>query len=249
MIGMSKADSEVELALLEHCVRDDLGDKAPRAMAVLRPLKVILDNWPEGELKPVEIENHPDHPEMGTRTVHFGRELFVEQDDFMEVPAKKYFRLYPGNEVRLKGAYIIRCGSCEKDANGQVTALHCTVDLNSFSGTEGGNRRVKGTLHWVSAADAMPIEARLYEPLLNDMVPEDEEGETVEKKDFISRLNPDSLTVVHGVAEKVLADAEVGTTFQFMRNGYFCKDPDSTETETVYNRTVGLKDTWAKQAK
>lgn len=249
MIGMSKADSEVELALLEHCVRDDLGDKAPRAMAVLKPLKVILDNWPEGEIKPVEIENHPDHSEMGTRTVHFGRELFVEQDDFMEVPAKKYFRLYPGNEVRLKGAYIIRCGSCEKDANGQVTALHCTVDLNSFSGTEGGNRRVKGTLHWVSAADAMPIEARLYEPLLNDMVPEDEEGETVEKKDFISRLNPDSLTVVHGVAEKVLADAEVGTTFQFMRNGYFCKDPDSTETETVYNRTVGLKDTWAKQAK
>ena len=260
-IGMSKADSTVDFALLESCVRDDLGDKSPRAMAVLRPLKVVLTNWPEDRVETLEMENHPDHPEMGTHKVHFGRELFIEQDDFMEVPAKKFQRMYPGFEVRLKGAYIVRCDACVKNENGIVTEVHCTVDMDSASGTEGGNRKIKGkVLHWVSAQDAVPFEARLYEPLLNALdegveeeADETAEGETtaapVNKKDFISRLNPNSLTVVRGVAEPVIGDCAPGTTFQFLRTGYFCKDPDSTAELPVFNRTVGLRDTYAKQAK
>ena len=251
-IGLSKADSVVDYALLEHFVRDDLGSRAPRVMAVLNPLKVVLTNWPENETREIELENHPDHPEWGKRTLTFSREIYVERDDFMEVPAKKYFRLYPGNEVRLKGAYIIRCDECIKDENGLVTELRCTVDLDSASGTPGAERKVKGTLHWVSAADCVPIEARLYEPLLSETVEEEteEEEETVrDKKDFISRLNPDSKKVLHGFAEKCTVDAEEGKTFQFLRNGYFCKDPDSTPEMPVFNRTVGLKDTWAKISK
>ena len=260
-IGMSKADSTVDFALLESCVRDDLGDKSPRAMAVLRPLKVVLTNWPEDRVETLEMENHPDHPEMGTHKVHFGRELFIEQDDFMEVPAKKFQRMYPGFEVRLKGAYIVRCDACVKNENGIVTEVHCTVDMDSASGTEGGNRKIKGkVLHWVSAQDAVPFEARLYEPLLNALdegveeeADETAEGETtaapVNKKDFISRLNPNSLTVVRGLAEPVVGGCVPGTTFQFLRTGYFCKDPDSTAELPVFNRTVGLRDTYAKQAK
>ncbi|MCH5286642.1 MAG: glutamine--tRNA ligase/YqeY domain fusion protein [Christensenellaceae bacterium] len=255
-IGMSKADSVVDFALLEHCVRDDLGAKAPRAMAVLRPLKVVLTNWPEGETKALEIENHPDHPEMGTRTVTFGRELYIEQEDFMEVPAKKYQRMFPGNEVRLKGAYIVKCEDCVKDEAGNVVEVRCTVDFDSLSGSAGADRKIKGkTLHWVSAADAVPFEARLYEPLLmneGDMEAEEtEDGENVvpDKKDFISRLNPNSLTVLEGVAEPCVLSVEDGTTFQFLRSGYFCKDPDSTPDKPVYNRVVGLRDTFAKQNK
>ena len=246
-IGMSKADSTVDYAVLEHCVRDVLGETSLRAMAVLRPLKVILTNWPENETKSVTLENHPDHPELGTHEISFGRELYIEQDDFMEVPVKKYQRMFPGNEVRLKGAYIVRCDSCVKDAEGNITEVHCTVDLNSFSGSAGADRKIKGkTLHWVSAQDCIPFEARLYEPLLSDELPEEEEE--TDKKDFISRLNPESLQVCRGYAEKILADAENGTTFQFLRTGYFCKDPDSTADLPVYNRTVGLRDTFAKQA-
>ena len=177
----------------------------------------------------------------------------------MEVPAKKFQRMYPGFEVRLKGAYIVRCDECVKDADGQVIEVHCTVDMDSASGTAGADRKIKGkVLHWVSAVDAVPFEARLYDPLLNAMEdleeePEAEtEGETaapVNKKDFISRLNPNSLTVLHGVAEPAVRDCEPGTTFQFLRTGYFCKDPDSTPEMPVYNRTVGLRDTYAKQAK
>ena len=247
-IGMSKADSTVDYAVLEHCVRDVLGESAPRAMAVLDPVKVILDNWPEGETKAVILENHPDHPEMGERTLTFGKELWIDREDFMEVPVKKYQRMFPGNEVRLKGAYIVRCESCEKDADGSVTAVHCTVDLDSFSGSAGADRKIKGkTLHWVPAGDCIPFEARLYEPLLNDDVEEDEDAP--DKKDFIARLNPESLKVMRGYAEKVIAGAETGSSFQFLRTGYFCKDPDSTEALPVYNRTVGLRDTFAKQTK
>ncbi len=167
----------------------------------------------------------------------------------MEVPAKKYQRMFPGNEVRLKGAYIVRCDDCVKDAEGNVTEVRCTVDLDSFSGSAGADRKIKGkTLHWVSAADCIPFEARLYEPLLNDDAAEDEE-DAPDKKDFISRLNPESLTVCRGFAEKVIGSAEPGATFQFLRTGYFCKDPDSTPDLPVYNRTVGLKDTFAKQSK
>ena len=249
-IGMSKADSVVDFAVLEHCVRDDLGQRAPRAMAVLNPLKVVLTNWPEGETKEVTLENHPDHPEMGTRTIRLGRELYIEQEDFMEVPAKKYQRMFPGNEVRLKGAYIVMCTGCAKDENGNVTEVYCTVDFDSFSGSEGADRKIKGkTLHWVPADNCVPFEGRLYEPLLAEELPEDEDGETVDKKDFISRLNPDSLTVVKGYAEHRVAEAPVGTTYQFLRTGYFCKDPDSTDVLPVFNRAVGLKDTFAKQAK
>ena len=252
-IGMSKADSTVDFAFLEHCVRDDLGARAPRVMAVLKPLKVVLTNWPEDKKESITLENHPDHPEFGTRTITFSRELYVEQDDFMEVPAKKYFRLYPGNEVRLKGAYIIRCDECVKNDQGEVVELHCTVDLDSASGTPGADRKVKGTLHWVSAEDCVPFEARLYEPLLTDEIPEEETEEegygASAKKDFISRLNPNSITVLNGYAERCAAEAESGTTYQFLRNGYFCKDPDSTADHPVFNRTVGLKDTWAKLSK
>ena len=249
-IGMSKADSVVDFAVLEHCVRDDLGQRAPRAMAVLNPLKVVLTNWPEGETKEVTLENHPDHPEMGTRTIRLGRELYIEQEDFMEVPAKKYQRMFPGNEVRLKGAYIVMCTGCAKDENGNVTEVYCTVDFDSFSGSEGADRKIKGkTLHWVPADDCVPFEGRLYEPLLAEELPEDEDGETVDKKDFISRLNPDSLTVVKGYAEHCVAEAPVGTTYQFLRTGYFCKDPDSTDALPVFNRAVGLKDTFARQTK
>jgi len=256
-IGMSKADSTVDYALLESCVRDDLGATCARAMAVLRPLKVVLTNWPEGEVKHIEVENHPDHPEMGTHTVSFGREIYIEQDDFMEVPAKKFQRMYPGFEVRLKGAYIVRCDDCVKDENGNIVEVHCTVDMDSASGTEGANRKIKGkVLHWVSADDCVPFEARLYEPLLveeGDMV-EDEETEGAEaaapaKKDFISRLNPNSLEVVSGYAEAFVKEAETGTTYQFLRTGYFCKDPDSTPDKPVFNRVVGLRDTFAKQVK
>ncbi|MCQ2458616.1 MAG: glutamine--tRNA ligase/YqeY domain fusion protein [Clostridia bacterium] len=249
VIGMSKADSVVDFAVLEHCVREDLGDKAARAMAVLDPVKVILTNWPEGETKTVTLENHPDHPEMGTRTLTLGRELYIEREDFMEEPVKKYQRMYPGNEVRLKGAYIVKCEGCEKDENGNITAVLCTVDFDSFSGSEGADRKIKGkTLHWVPAGECFPFEARLYESLLNDDMTDDDENET-DKKDFISRLNPDSLKVFRGVAEKCLAEAQTGDTFQFLRTGYFCKDPDSTAELPVFNRVVGLKDSFAKQTK
>lgn len=249
VIGMSKADSVVDFAVLEHCVREDLGDKAARAMAVLDPVKVILTNWPEGETKTVTLENHPDHPEMGTRTLTLGRELYIEREDFMEEPVKKYQRMYPGNEVRLKGAYIVKCEGCEKDENGNITAVLCTVDFDSFSGSEGADRKIKGkTLHWVPAGECFPFEARLYESLLNDDMTDDDENET-DKKDFISRLNPGSLKVFRGVAEKCLAEAQTGDTFQFLRTGYFCKDPDSTAELPVYNRVVGLKDSFAKQTK
>ena len=254
-IGMSKADSVVDLALLESCVRDDLGETSPRAMAVLRPLKVEFTNWPEDRVEELTVENHPDHPEMGTRTLHFSRFAWIEQDDFMEEPVKKFQRMYPGFEVRLKGAYIVRCDGCEKDADGNVVKVLCTVDFDSASGTPGADRKIKGkTLHFVSEEDAVPFEARLYEPLLTDEeVDSDEAAEGEEdapaagKKDFISRLNPDSMKVLRGFAEPCVRDCPEGSTFQFLRTGYFCKDPDSTDALPVYNRTVGLRDTFAKQ--
>jgi glutaminyl-tRNA synthetase len=245
--GMSKAASEIDLALLEHCVRDNLGEVAPRAMAVLHPLKLVLTNWPEGETDEITLENHPAHPEMGTHTAQFGRVLYIEQEDFMEDAPKKFFRLKPGGEVRLKGAYIIRCDEVVKDENGQVTELRCTADLESRSGSAGAERKVKGTLHWVNAAEALPFEARLYEPLLLDEagIEEDVEGEEAApaKKEFLARLNPDSLETLSGcLAEPWLAEATDGQTYQFMRLGYFCKDKDGF----VFNRTVGLKDSFKK---
>ena len=250
--GISKADSVVDLALLEHCVRESLGETAPRAMAVLNPLKVTLTNWPEDKQESLVMENHPNHPEMGTHEVHFGRTLYVEQEDFMLDPPKKFFRLQPGGEVRLKGAYIIRCDEAVQDADGKVVELHCTVDLESRSGSAGSERKVKGTLHWVNAADAVPLTVRLYDPLLNDEagIGEDVEGEepvVADKKDFIRRLNPCSLTELTGcVGEPILGEASVGSRFQFLRNGYFTMDSDSKPGAPVYNRTVSLKDSWSK---
>lgn len=248
-VGVSKADSTVDLALLEHCVREDLNEHARRAMAVVRPLKVVLDNWPEDKVDALTMENHPQHPEMGTHTVDFTRELYIEQEDFMENPPKKFFRLCPGGEVRLKGAYIVKCESFEKDADGNVTCVHCSVDMDSRSGCEGANRKVKGTLHWVSAAQGVPFEARLYDTLLRseEGIGEDAEGAedaAVDKKDFISRLNPRSLEVLRGFMEPSLKDAAIGDTFQFLRVGYFCKDKDSTDEMPVFNRVVGLKDSF-----
>ena len=230
---------------------------------------MILTNWPQDRRDELEMENHPNHPEMGTHKTVLTREIYIEREDFMENPPKKYFRLFPGNEVRLKGAYIIRCDGCEKDAEGNVTAVLCTVDMDTRNGTEGANRKVKGTLHWVSAEDCIPVEARLYEPLLmdEDALAKEEaqadaeaqaEAEGVEaapvssaalKTDFLKKLNPASLEVCRGYAERFLGDAQVGDTFQFLRMGYFCKDPDATDVLPVFNRVVGLKDSFAKQVK
>ena len=260
-VGVAKSDSEVEGNLLDHCVREALSDAAPRAMAVVDPLKVTLVNWPEDQLDALEVENHPDHPEMGTRTVTFGRELYIEKEDFMEEPIKKFFRLAPGREVRLKGAYIIKCEDFVKDENGEVVELKCSVDMDSRSGSEGANRKVKGTLHWVSAAEGVPCEYRLYEPILSEEVEEeaqsaeaelDEDGKVAEAApaaDFMSRLNPNSLTVKQGFCEPFIAHSEVGSSFQFLRMGYFCKDRDSTEARPVFNRTVALKDGFKVEAK
>ena len=260
-VGVAKSDSEVEGNLLDHCVREALSDTAPRAMAVVDPLKVTLVNWPEDQLDALEVENHPDHPEMGTRTVTFGRELYIEKEDFMEEPIKKFFRLAPGREVRLKGAYIIKCEDFVKNENGEVVELKCSVDMDSRSGSEGANRKVKGTLHWVSAAEGVPCEYRLYEPILSEEVEEeaqsaeaelDEDGKVAEAApaaDFMSRLNPNSLTVKQGFCEPFIAHSEVGSSFQFLRMGYFCKDRDSTEAMPVFNRTVALKDGFKVEAK
>ena len=255
-VGVAKADSTVEGSLLDHCVREALADSAPRAMAVLNPLKLTFSNWEDGKVDKLTVENHPDHPEMGTRTVRFTRHAYIEQEDFMEEPVKKFFRLAPGKEVRLKGAYIIRCDEVVKNAEGEIVELICSVDLDSRSGSEGANRKVKGTLHWLSDIDARPAEFRLYEPILLEE-PEEVEAPEVEDEDvaeaapadFMDRINPDSLKVVRGFCEPYIADSEVGASFQFLRMGYFCKDKDSTAELPVYNRTVGLKDSWAKVAK
>ncbi|MBR5619817.1 MAG: glutamine--tRNA ligase/YqeY domain fusion protein [Clostridia bacterium] len=235
-VGVSKAYSVVDYGLLEACARDVLGETAPRAMAVLCPLKVILDNYPEGETETITVENHPDHPEMGTREVTFSRELYVEQDDFMAEPVKKYFRLYPGNEVRLKGAYFVRCTGYETDDAGNVTCLHCTYDPETKGGNAPDGRKVKGTLHWVSAADCVPAEVRLYDRLFNVEDPGD---------DYEAHFNPESLVVLENcMLEGGLRSVRTGDTFQFMRQGYFCADKDSTPEHIVLNRTVALNSSW-----
>ena len=255
-VGVAKADSTVEGNLLDHCVREALADSAPRAMAVLNPLKLTFTNWGEDEVDELTVENHPDHPEMGERTVRFTRHAFIEREDFMEEPVKKFFRLAPGKEVRLKGAYIVRCDEVVKDASGEIVELLCSVDRTSRSGSEGANRKVKGTLHWLSEADAVPCEFRLYEPILNEepeevesVDVEDEEAVETAPADFMDRINPNSLKVVKGFCEPCIASSKVGDSFQFLRMGYFCKDKDSTDALPVFNRTVGLKDSWAKVAK
>lgn len=239
-VGVSKADSTVDYGLLEACVRDDLNAKAPRAMAVLRPLKVVIDNYPEGQSEVFEVELHPEHPEFGTRKVTFSRELYVEQDDFMAEPVKKYFRLFPGNEVRFKSAYFIKCNSYDTDENGNVTCLHCTYDPESRGGNSPDGRKVKGTIHWVNANDCKQCEVRLYDRLFSA----EEPGKN---GDYFDDLNPDSLEVIENcLLEGGFENAKPGDTFQFMRNGYFCVDKDSTEDKLVFNRTVALNSSWGK---
>lgn len=239
-VGVSKADSTVDYGLLEACVRDDLNAKAPRAMAVLRPLKVVIDNYPEGQSEDFEVELHPEHPEFGTRKVTFSRELYVEQDDFMAEPVKKYFRLFPGNEVRFKSAYFIKCNSYDTDENGNVTCLHCTYDPESRGGNSPDGRKVKGTIHWVNANDCKQCEVRLYDRLFSAEEPGN-------NGDYFDDLNPDSLEVIENcLLEGGFENAKPGDTFQFMRNGYFCVDKDSTEDKLVFNRTVALNSSWGK---
>ena len=235
-IGVSKVYSVVDFALLEACVREHLNTSAPRAMAVLDPIKLVIDNYPEDKTEALEVEYHPDHPEYGKRTVPFGRELYIERDDFSYDPPKKYFRLKPDGEVRLKGAYIVKCTRYETDENGNVTTVYCTYDPETRSGE--CERKVKGTLHWVNAKAASPAEFRLYEAMMLD-----DPNDGVER-DFVELMNPDSITVKHGYVEPALAAAKPGDKFQFMRIGYFCTDLDHTSEHPVFNRAVGLKDSF-----
>lgn len=236
-VGVAKAYSVVDYGLLEACVRDKLGDTAPRAMAVLEPLKIVIDNYPEGEVELLEVERHPEHPEMGTTQVSFSRELYIERSDFMVTPPnKKYYRFYPGNEVRLKGAYFVTCNSYETDENGEVTCLHCTYDPESRGGNSPDGRKVRGTIHWVSAAHAVDAEVRLYDRLFKVENP----GENMDEE-----LNPDSLVVIeHCKLDEHMTDLAEGEVFQFMRQGYFCVDKDSTAERVVFNRTVALNSSW-----
>lgn len=242
-IGVSKANSVIDFALLEACLREDLNKKAPRAMAVLRPIKLVIDNYPENQTEEIEVEVNPEDPSMGTRKVEFSKVLYIEEDDFMEDAPKKYFRLKIGNEVRLKGAYYVTAVSCVKDENGKVTEVHCTYDPETRGGQSPDGRKVKGTIHWVSAAHAVTAEVRLYDRLFNVENPSDES----KVGSFTDNLNPDSMIVLDNAKiESTLTDLKPGDSFQFMRQGYFCVDPDSTETRPVFNRSVGLKDSWAK---
>ena len=244
-IGVAKADSMVDIALLEYCIREDLNKHAPRVMGVLRPLKVIIVNYPQDGEEALEAINNPEDSSMGTRTVPFSRELYIERDDFMEDPPKKFFRLAPGREVRLRYAYFITCVDVIKDPDsGEVIELHCTYDPATRGGDAPDGRKVKGTLHWVSAKHAISAQVRLYDHLFTKENP----NETEEGKDFTAYLNPNSLEVVNDCRlEPSLADATPGSLFQFERLGYFCADiKDSSPEMLVFNRTVTLRDTWAK---
>jgi glutaminyl-tRNA synthetase len=245
-IGVAKSNSTVDIAMLEHCIREDLNSKALRAMAVLRPLKVVITNYPEGQVEQLETENNPEQPERGNRSIPFSREIYIEQDDFMENPVKKFFRLAPGQEVRLKNAYFIKCEEVVKDQNtGEVIELRCTYDPETKSGTGTVTRKVKGTLHWVSAAQAIRAEVRLYDYLLSEE--ENEQGE----KDFKEDINPNSLEKLTScMMEPSLLHATADQRYQFLRQGYFCLDAkDSTAELPVFNRIVGLRDSWAKAQK
>jgi len=242
-VGVSKTNGVIELSLLEHAIREDLNKRAPRVMAVLRPLRVVIENYPEGQVEEVEAVNNPEDPSMGTRKVPFSRVLYIEQDDFREDPPKQYYRLAPGREVRLRYAYFIRCTGVVKDAGGRVVELRCTYDPATRGGNAPDGRKVKSTIHWVSAGHAIDAEVRLYDNLFLVPDPNDES----EGRDFTDYINPKSLEVLEGCKlEPSLASAEPGSRFQFERLGYFCMDPDSRPGRPVFNRTVALRDAWAK---
>jgi glutaminyl-tRNA synthetase len=240
-IGVAKANSVVDMAMLEFSIREHLNKTAQRRMAVLRPLKVVLENYPEGQSEELEAINHPEDPAAGSRRVRFGRELFIERDDFMENPPKKFFRLSPGAEVRLRYAYFITCREVKKNAAGEVIELRCTYDPATRGGNAPDGRKVKATMHWVCAANAIAAEVRLYNPLFSKPDPN--------AADFAADLNPNSLEVIADArVESALAEQNSDVTMQFERQGYFCRDRDSTPDRLVFNRTVGLRDTWAKVA-
>ena len=238
LAGVSKSQSSCDYAMLEYCIREDLKPKAPRYMGVLRPLKLVIDNYPEGETEYFEIENNQDNEEAGTRKISFSRELYIEQDDFMEEPPRKYFRLFPGNEVRLKGAYFVKCVGFEKDEEGNVTVVHATYDPETRSGSGFEGRKVKGTIHWVNAADAVDAEVRLYENLIDE-----EKGKL--NDDGTLNFNPNSLEILNSKLEAASGDLKPGEHVQFIRNGYFAVDThDTTEEHMVFNRIVGLKSSY-----
>ena len=242
-IGVAKVNSIVEYGFLEHCLRDDLNNTAKRAMAVLDPVKLVITNYPEDKTEEFEVENHPNYPEMGTRKVTFSNELYIESTDFMEEPIKKYQRLYPGNEVRIKSAYVVKCTGCKKDENGKVVEVYATYDPETRGGNTPDGRKVRGTIHWVNAKDCCNAEVRLYDNLFT--VPDPDVGD----KNFIDYINPESLVVLKDCkVEKTLANAEKQDRFQFMRQGYFCVDSkDSTKDNLVFNRAVNLKDSFKQR--
>ncbi len=242
-IGASKTNGSIELAMLEHFVREDLNRRSLRVMGVLRPLKVVIDNYPEGQVEELDVVNNPEDPNAGVRKVPFSRVLYIEQDDFREDPPKKFFRLSPGIEVRLRGGYFIKCTSVVKDEQGNVAEVHCTYDPATRSGNAPDNRKVKATIHWVSADHALDTEVRIYENLFLKENPSD----APEGHDFRDNLNPNSLEVItHAKLEPSVKGAAPETRYQFERLGYFCVDPDSSADKLVFNRTVALRDTWAK---
>lgn len=234
-IGVARADSVVDTKMLEHFIREDLKLKAPRTMAVLEPLKVVITNYPEGQVEMLEAENNPENPEMGKRQIPFSREIYIEQEDFTENPPPKYHRLFPGNEVRLKNAYFIKCNSVLKDESGKVVELHCTYDIETKSGSGFTGRKVKGTIHWVEASQAVAAEFRLYEALIMD-------EDMTDEASFLDHINPKSLEIVHGFVEPNIKDSKPQDKFQFFRHGYFNVDPvNSTQGKLVFNRIVSLK--------
>ena len=246
-IGVARRDNTVDIAHLEHSIREDLNHRALRRMAVLRPLKLVIDNYPEGQVEEMEAVNNPEDPSMGTRKVPFSREMYIEQDDFREDPPKNYYRLAPGREVRLRYAYLVTCVGVVKDASGQVTEVHCTYDPDTRGGTAPDGRRVRGTIHWVSAPHSVPAEVRLYDRLFVHPEP----GREEEGVDFTTYLNPASVEALAGCrVEPGLSEAQPGDRYQFERQGYFCADlVDSAQGKPVFNRTVALRDTWGKQEK
>jgi len=237
-IGVAKSNSTVDIGMFDFVVRETLNKTASRRMAVLRPLKVVIENYPEGKIEQLEAVNHPDDPSLGMRQIPFGRELYIEQDDFMEAPPKKFFRLAPGREVRLRYGYFITCRDVIKNAAGEVVELRCTYDPETRGGNAPDGRKVKGTIHWVSATEGVPAEVRIYNHLFATPQPE--------PSNFAAQINPDSLEVVTAMVEPALAGTNETGTMQFERQGYFCRDIDSTPGKPVFNRTVGLRDTWAK---
>ena len=240
-IGVAKANSVIDFAMLEACIREDLNAHAPRAMAVIDPIKLVVDNYPEDLVETFEVEVNPEDPSMGTRTVEFSKNLYIEREDFREEAPNKYKRMVPGREIRLKGAYYVTATGCEKDENGNITVVHCNYAPDSKGGDTADKRKVKGTIHFVSAAHAVDAEIRMYDRLFNVSNPSDETGVS----SFLEYLNPDSVVVMENAKiESGLKDAKPGDKFQFMRQGYFCVDRDSTPEKLVFNRTVGLKDSW-----